>query len=334
MASYRLGWALVCVAATLSLPAFAGPGNRSAVIRPGDSLDTLAKKFDCSKYDIARANGLKDTEAILVDGQRLVIPPAAPRVLMRASMKKPVSLKADRVGIRRGPGTGYRRVALRDFGYPMIATHRVGEWLQVRMPNGDSGWVRSDMLDLGDVTARRRYSQVREEFIDSQRPDPEPRRRISSSSSHRRTASRSHRTRHRYARRSHWSEPEIAEPRAAGDIVRTAFAYRGAPYRYGGSSRRGFDCSGFTSKVFAKEGVSLPHNSAEQFGYGRRVKSGDMKPGDLVFFRNGRRGIGHVGIYAGDGKFVHANRPGGHVKVDSLRSGYYERNFRGARRVK
>lgn len=123
--------------------------------------------------------------------------------------------------------------------------------------------------------------------------------------------------------------------RGGDGVVGTAIAYRGTPYRYGSSGGGSFDCSGFTRFVYGRKGVSLPHSAKEQFHQGHSVSRGDMKPGDLVFFHTVTSGISHVGIYAGNGKFVHASsRRSGGVRVDSLDSGYYKGAFRGARRVK
>jgi cell wall-associated NlpC family hydrolase len=101
----------------------------------------------------------------------------------------------------------------------------------------------------------------------------------------------------------------------------------GVPYRYGGSSPSGFDCSGLTSWVYGRLGVSLPHNAAAQYGYGRRVDLGHLRPGDLLFFH----GLGHVGLYIGRGRFIHAPRSGERVSIQSLasRAGTID----GARRV-
>ena len=127
----------------------------------------------------------------------------------------------------------------------------------------------------------------------------------------------------------------MSAPAASEDIVRTAYAYRGTPYHYGGTGRGGFDCSGFTSYLYRQKGVALPHSAAGQFNHGQHVSKSDLKAGDLVFFHCGRRGISHVGMYVGNGKFVHASSPhSGGVRVDSLNDGYYQRTFRGARRVK
>jgi cell wall-associated NlpC family hydrolase len=128
---------------------------------------------------------------------------------------------------------------------------------------------------------------------------------------------------------------EASMPEAGSDIVRTAYAYRGTPYRYGGAGRGGFDCSGFTSYLYSHKGVSLPHSARGQFAHGQKVGRSEMKPGDLVFFHTVTSGISHVGMYVGNGRFVHASsRRSGGVRVDSLESGYYKGAFRGARRVK
>jgi cell wall-associated NlpC family hydrolase len=123
--------------------------------------------------------------------------------------------------------------------------------------------------------------------------------------------------------------------RANGDVIRTALAYRGTPYRWGGASGRGFDCSGFTSYVYRHAGVSLPHSASSQFHYGKHVEHSNLRPGDLVFFETVHRGISHVGMYVGNGKFVHASsRRAGGVRVDSLAAGYYRQRFRGGRRLR
>jgi peptidoglycan endopeptidase LytF len=125
-----------------------------------------------------------------------------------------------------------------------------------------------------------------------------------------------------------------ADIAAKSGVIRTAFAYRGVPYRFGGTTRRGIDCSAFTGQVFRTHGVKLPRTAREQFTRGEKIAFEEMLPGDLVFFHTTRAGISHVGIYIGSGKFVHASSAGGGVRVDSITEGYYRKRFRGARRVK
>jgi cell wall-associated NlpC family hydrolase len=125
-----------------------------------------------------------------------------------------------------------------------------------------------------------------------------------------------------------------ASAKIKSKAVQQALKLRGSRYRYGGSSRGGFDCSGFTQYVYKRMGVNLPHSSAAQFKCGEPVARKDLKPGDLVFFGRGSRYVGHVGIYIGDDKFVHASNPSRGVVVDSLSSKYYASRYRGARRVR
>jgi cell wall-associated NlpC family hydrolase len=127
------------------------------------------------------------------------------------------------------------------------------------------------------------------------------------------------------------STPEgstVAPPNIHGGVVGIAMQYLGVPYVWGGSTPRGFDCSGLVSYVFAQIGVSVPHSSYSQFGMGTAVSISDLQPGDLVFFA----GASHVGIYIGGGQFIHAPHTGDVVKISSL-SGYYSSNFAGARRI-
>ena len=112
-------------------------------------------------------------------------------------------------------------------------------------------------------------------------------------------------------------------------VVTYARHLLGVRYSYGGTSpRSGFDCSGFTRFVFAHFGVALPHYSVAQFNLGRRVSRRSLRPGDLLFFD----GLGHVGIYLGRGRFIHAPHTGTRVSVQPL-SGWYSARFVGARRV-
>jgi cell wall-associated NlpC family hydrolase len=113
-----------------------------------------------------------------------------------------------------------------------------------------------------------------------------------------------------------------------GQAVAIAMQYLGTPYVWGGASPGGFDCSGLVMYVYGQLGVSLPHNAAMQYGVGVAVPRSALEPGDLVFFD----GLGHVGIYVGNGAFIHAPHTGDVVRVSSL-SGYYSSAFVGARRV-
>ena len=123
----------------------------------------------------------------------------------------------------------------------------------------------------------------------------------------------------------------------ASDMVLTAMNFLGVPYRRGGNSaEQGFDCSGFTRHVFeASLGLLLPRRADEQATTAGllNIKRNELKPGDLVFFNTLRRTFSHVGIYVGEGRFIHAPRPGGEVRVEDMGVSYWSTRFTGARRA-
>jgi cell wall-associated NlpC family hydrolase len=115
----------------------------------------------------------------------------------------------------------------------------------------------------------------------------------------------------------------------AKSLTRDALRFLGTPYVFGGTSSSGFDCSGYVQHVFAMLGVSIPRTADAQFYAGSRIK-GRMKTGDLVFFQTYLPGPSHVGIYLGNGKFVHASSHG--VMVSSLSDSYWSTRYLGAKR--
>lgn len=118
------------------------------------------------------------------------------------------------------------------------------------------------------------------------------------------------------------------------EVVFSARQQLGLPYVWGGEDPdRGFDCSGLIKYTFEEFNVQLPHRADLQYRYGQAIARDQLKPGDIVFFRTGGYPIGHVGIYTGEGQFIHAPRRGRPVTLDSLNSGYYQQRFVGARRI-
>jgi hypothetical protein len=115
-------------------------------------------------------------------------------------------------------------------------------------------------------------------------------------------------------------------------LVIDAQRFIGTPYRWGGAQPGGFDCSGLVMTVYRLNGIVLPRTSAEQFEHGHSISRRRLKPGDLVFFRTaGNRRISHVGIYIGDGCFIHAPGRGRHVQEASLSDKFYKKTYAGAR---
>lgn len=121
----------------------------------------------------------------------------------------------------------------------------------------------------------------------------------------------------------------------ASELVLNAMTFLGVPYKRGGtSSDTGFDCSGFVRAIYEQTaGLILPRKASEQAATAQKIDRSDLQPGDLVFFNTMRRAFSHVGIYIGDGKFIHSPKPGAEVRVESLSLAYWARRFDGARRV-
>jgi len=106
----------------------------------------------------------------------------------------------------------------------------------------------------------------------------------------------------------------------------------GKPYKYGGSSPSGFDCSGLVQYSFKHAGVSLPHNTVQQRSATRLINVAELRRGDLLFFNQEGKKYGHVGIYLGDGKFVHAPSSGKSVRSDALSNPYWKKHLSEVRR--
>lgn len=122
--------------------------------------------------------------------------------------------------------------------------------------------------------------------------------------------------------------------RASGLVI-NALSFLGVRYKYGGDHvSTGFDCSGFVRHVYQQTlGLVLPHSAAQQSRQGEKIAENQLRPGDLVFFNTLRRAFSHVGIYIGNGEFIHAPRPGQRVQIGKLDDPYWARHFDGARRL-
>ena len=125
-----------------------------------------------------------------------------------------------------------------------------------------------------------------------------------------------------------WNSPDEVQL-----LVKVATGFIGAPYRFGGSSLKGIDCSSFVQKIYRIFDVTLPRNAREQSKVGISITRENLTEGDLVFFHT-NRSLGHVGIYIGKNEFVHASSRNKSVRIDSLASPYYQKRFQRAVRIK
>lgn len=294
----------VSFAIFLLLPLTSGAASITYKIRKGDTLWALSRKHHISLEQLAQANGLSQ-KANLRMGEYLRIPTPGQTTTAKPKAASPSGVST---GVSRG---GSYLVHTQSSGVCLRAKPTTSAPKKALLPQGmtakllarTGNWAK---VALGDGTCGFIYRPLLA-------PGP--------GSLHCSAAAG-----------SPAGGPEASDEESS--LVQTALALRGSRYRSAGTSRGGFDCSGFTRYVFAKYGVSLPHSSAAQAGLGKPVSRAELRPGDLVFFHTYRSGISHVGIYIGDGRFVHAARHGRGVTVDSLNSAYYAPRYRGARRVR
>ncbi len=115
------------------------------------------------------------------------------------------------------------------------------------------------------------------------------------------------------------------------ELIRIAKEYLDTPYRYGGTGRQGFDCSGFVQFVYGRVGVNLPRSTRAQFRFTRPVQ--EPGRGDLIFFKINGQQISHVGLYVGERRFIHSPSTGKKIRISSLENRYWKERFAGARSV-
>jgi cell wall-associated NlpC family hydrolase/LysM repeat protein len=284
-------------------------------VQRGDNDWIVARRYGTTVSKLHAANpGVKWNR--LQIGQSLVIPGgrSAPVAKIRTRYAK---VSGDAVAVRRGATTNSDLVTRVTSGTLVAVLDRQSDWYKLQFPRGTVGWVRGDFLT------------------------PVSNREIVRATSKNRThvASNTRRTRSQAQASKRKTRPESASDILAYadtgnlDLLEKAYALRGTRYRYGGSSRSGFDCSGFAGYVYRTQGVKLPRTSREQATVGKKVDKDELRKGDLVFFKTRGSRISHVGIYTGNGKFIHASSGSGRVRVNSLSDGYYSRRYAGARRV-
>lgn len=295
----------------------------SHTVKKGDTLWVISKKYKISVGSIAKANGLHENSTLKI-GARLSIPTSGvkpPNALKSQALQKHATPVPNFIGkttpkngvvledvpLRSEPAASGKKIASISAGEHIRVFGSKWHWLQIKTTSGKQGWVGDYLVKV------------------SAPPPPKAVRTAHNITHHYKGKSSGH-TKSKSV--SSHTPTEGAKPGA----VQVAYNNLGSRYRYGGTSRGGFDCSGFTRYVYSKQGVSLPHSSSQQFKHGTPVPKSQLKPGDLVFFSRGGRSVGHVGVYVGGGKFIHASNPRGGVKVSNLDT--YSGKYKGARRVK
>lgn len=287
-------------------------GDHTYTVKDGDNDWIIAKKLNITHSALMDLN--PDVRwSRLQTGEKINAPGGRVTLNYTRGYAENVTIAADNVTLRRKPSTSSEKVTEVNAGTLAKVVGRHGNWYQLKFPKGTVAWVRNDYLVASHSAPRTEYAKRRES-----------------------TARYAyHRSKHESIHGSYNYALHVPAGMASNKLLKTAYAMRGTRYVWGGTSRSGgFDCSGFTSTVYRKDGIDLPRTSREQSQIGTQVHRGNLQKGDLVFFKTlGSHHINHVGIYIGNGKFMHASSGRGRVTVSSLSDSYYSNHFAEARRV-
>lgn len=229
--------------------------------------------------------------------------------------------------IRKGPGTNYEIVDSLILNNDVIVTAESGDWYKVKVGN-ITGYIAKRLLSNTRQTTTSRNAEERE--VEQTTTDEEHVQVEEKTTQVQQSGAQT------VTEVSNEPQTTAASSSKGQEIVDYAKQYLGCKYVYGGSGPSTFDCSGFTMYVFKHFGVNLSHSATAQSKNGTYVAKSDLQPGDLVFFKDYQTmdGIGHCGIYIGDGNFIHASSGTGYcVKISTLLSGSYNTRYETARRI-
>ena len=301
-----VNWRALQIGQKLSIP-----GSGTATTKPvasggkhtvakGENDETIAKACGVSVSKLHAANPGVNWRKLQI-GQKVNLPGGAADSggIPRISSSK-VKVKINGVNVRTEPSTNANVRVTVDRGTTASVLDRSGSWYELRFPKGTIGWVRGDLL-VAVAASPKSHQTTTKEVAEGADEDAGP------------------------------LAPN--DPERAQIIVDAAYDMLGTHYVWGGTSRGGVDCSGLTTYVFANSGINLPRTAIEQSRIGLKVMKDELQAGDLLFFVTGRstHRINHVGLYIGDGKFIHASSYKHEVIVTKLDD--YSSAFAGARRV-
>jgi len=320
-----------CILGGTALAQCAGWGEAKHRVVEGESVWSIARAVGVDYQSILAANGLTE-DSVIRPGQELVIPSRdqsrASAPAASASVTHIVRAGESLWTIARRYGTTVRAIAAANDIDPDKAL-RVGTRLDIpaggAAPEEAAGHSEAEAIELYEVragdslwTIARRYGISLSALARANDLEVDAILRVGQVL---------------MVPGSRAVAANVDAAEVENRFVRTAMQYKGVRYRYGGMTSRGMDCSGLVARVLRVHGIDAPHNSKALYALGQPVSRDQLHAGDLVFFHTTRAGISHVGIYIGNGRFIHASSSGGCVQIDRLDTGYYREHYVGARRV-
>ncbi len=350
---------LAAAALLLAAPRLAFP-SVTYVVRKGDTLSGISKRFDVPEGKIRAANRMRSSKVVI--GKELRIPGADAGKIAAKDAGNPAVKAAAEAAARRGPaqlhvvrqgdtpasisrryGVSERDLRRRNLlkrgrrlkaGTLIIVRTELPETYTVREDDTLSGIARKFGMETGELTLRNGlesdrlvpgqtlalYDRAEAAETVVSPPVPAEVPVVTEEELHE-------------AARSRPAAGDNAAESPQARIIRVAKKMLFIPYVWGGASLTGMDCSGFVWKVFAMLNRELPRSAREQFQVGRDVGRDDLSVGDLVFFQTYARYPSHVGIYLGDNRFIHASSGSRQVRITSMDHPYYVKRYIGARRL-
>jgi LysM repeat protein len=272
-----------------------GLAEERYIVKPGDSLYKISKSFGVSTEVLKKVNGLEGNG---IRPKEVLLIPTQGEKRTRATVKSPL-VETESYVVRKGDSlySISKRVDLsvgeiKKMNRLHSAALRVGQ--VINLPKTGLGDEVEEAKELGS-SEESTVERLAEGNVDKQEV-AEP--------------------------LGKWSNPEERNL-----FIRVVKTFLGAPYRLGGSTLKGIDCSAFVKKIYEIFNTHLPRTAREQFQIGKKVEKRELEEGDLVFFKTRRSYNGHVGIYIGNNEFIHASNLNKEVKVDNLGTPYFSKRF-------
>ena len=284
-------------------------------VKRGDSIAAIAKKHGVSPQSLKKANGLKGSK--LKTGQALVIPKSGKQ---KTAKSRKSSFPTDSYTVKKRDTLA---VISRKTGISVSEIRKINNINSRRLKVGQR------ILLAREDANRKKAAQATDASIEADEDNEEdgdlsdaaPQVDVTTAEVEKEALSSSELL-------GKWNNPDERKL-----LVKVSTAFLATPYRLGGASMRGIDCSAFVKKIYQLFDISLPRTAKEQAHVGARIARTDLTEGDLVFF-NTNRSFGHVGIYIGNNEFVHASSRNKGIRIDKLDQPYYDKRFIKAVRLK